>query len=246
MEVMMQVESMIQAGNPFETIQGMLDGFKNQVNAEQIAHDDVHTRQQNECDGEISFRVTEVTDATNVLRDATNQLNRCSIQRAKAQAQLTTTQDFLIQSRQHLEAIAGVRRAQQENFSRAAITFHDAVKALEDAIDLANELQTGAASFSQMADHTGKMMKHAIDLGKTGSYAAVFAAIAKMSFAQQADQADVERLVSLLNTLKDTLEALYADWVDDNNASVQFYNNQKDIFDANIARLEALEKTLTS
>lgn len=138
---------------------------------------------------------------------------------------MSTTSDFLIQNRQHLELIGSVRRAQQENFSRAAIVFHDAIRGLEDAIDLANQLQAGGASFSQLADHVGVMMKHAIDLGKTGAYGAVFASMAKMSLAQQVDQADVERLVSLLNNLKDQLENLYAQWVDDNNASVQFYNN---------------------
>jgi hypothetical protein len=144
-----------------------------------------------------------------------------------------------------LELIFQVRRAQQENFSRAAVSFHDAVKGLEDAIDLANQLGSGAASLAQLADHTGVMMKHAIDLGKTGAYGAVFASIAKISLAQGVDQADVERLVSLLNNLKEQLEDVYAQWVNDNNASVQFYNNQKELFDGNVVRLEAAEKTLT-
>lgn len=79
MEVMVQVEAMIKAGDAFDTIQGMLDNFKNQVNSEQIAHDDLYQRQRGECDSEISFRVAEVTDATNVLRDSTAQLTRCTV-----------------------------------------------------------------------------------------------------------------------------------------------------------------------
>ena len=45
-------------------------------------------------------------------------------------------------------------------------------------------------------------MKHAVSLQKTGAYAAVLASLAKLSLSQQnADESDVERLISLLNNL---------------------------------------------
>ena len=65
---MLQVEASIKAGNPFETVLGLLNKFKDAVNREQLAHDDLYAAQKRECDGEIEFRVREVSDATVVLR----------------------------------------------------------------------------------------------------------------------------------------------------------------------------------
>jgi len=45
------------------------------------------------------------------------------------------------------------------------------------------------------------MIKDAVSLGKTSAYSAVLASMAKMSLLENVDPSDVERLVSLLNTL---------------------------------------------
>lgn len=39
---MVQVESAIQAGHPLDTVTGMLNSFKDSVNQEQLAHDDLY------------------------------------------------------------------------------------------------------------------------------------------------------------------------------------------------------------
>jgi hypothetical protein len=68
------------------------------------------------------------------------------------------------------------------------------------------------------------MMKHAVSLGKTGAYSAVLASLAKISLAQEVDQADVERLQGLLNTLRDNLMAAWNDFVEENNKGIEMFN----------------------
>lgn len=143
-----------------------------------------------------------MTDASKTLQAATGTLNGCTTQRGKAQAELGTTSDQLIQTRQHLSLIQEVRRVEQENYSRAAVVSNDALRALEDCQDLANQLLKGTASLAQLTDHTGKMIKQAVHLGKTAAYSAVFASLARLSLAEEVNVSDVERLQALLETLR--------------------------------------------
>jgi hypothetical protein len=138
MDVMVQVESALKTNNPLDTVNQMLADFKTAVNSEQMAHDDLYGRQKKECDGEIEFRRKEVGDATKTLAAANQQLNQCSVQKGKANAELGTTKDQLIMYRQHLDLVQDVRRIEQENFSGQAVVNHDAMNAIEDCLDLTN------------------------------------------------------------------------------------------------------------
>lgn len=87
------MEAKLAAGSPFDTVNQMLQDFKNSVTSEQIAHDDLYQRQKNECDSEISFRNGQIQEASKILSVATNQLNLCTFQRTKAQAEHGMTAD---------------------------------------------------------------------------------------------------------------------------------------------------------
>lgn len=67
---MVEVENKLKNGGPLDTINNVLAGFKDAINKEQISHDEVYSAQKVECDSELSFRNSEVSDATNTLRSA--------------------------------------------------------------------------------------------------------------------------------------------------------------------------------
>jgi hypothetical protein len=88
---------------------------------------------------------------------------------------------------------------------------------------MTQEFQTGGASLAQLADQTGKMMKHAVKLGKTAHYSAVLATMAKVSLAQQVEAADVERLVQLLNNLREVISDAFAEFTSENNHGIELF-----------------------
>lgn len=74
--------------------------------------------------------------------------------------------------------INDVRREETANFNKAAVTFNDAVNGIDDCIDMASSFATGSGSFIEMAKMTGKLVKHAVKLGKAPAYKAVMGALA--------------------------------------------------------------------
>lgn len=82
------------------------------------------------------------------------------------------------------------------------VIFNDALHAIDDAVYVSKKFSVGDASLIEMADSTGQLMQHAVQLGRTSHYAAVLASLARLSLAQQVNQADVDRLIQLLTTLR--------------------------------------------
>jgi hypothetical protein len=62
-----------------------------------------------------------------------------------------------------LDIINEVRRLETVQFNKAAVTFNDAVNAIDDAVDLAATFSTGG-SFIEVAKLTGRFAQHAIKL----------------------------------------------------------------------------------
>jgi len=240
MAVMMEVESHLKAGGPVETIGLVLQGFKDAVNAEQVAHDEVYGAQKAECDAEVAYRTTEVGDANDTLRQANKAIATATRLRAKAQSQLQAASENLIQNRQHLVIINDVIREEGASYNRNAVSYNDAINAIDDAIDLAQKLKEGG-SFLEVARTAGKFLKHAIALKMTNEYKAVMTAFAQITQDDEegADESAVERLIGLLNTLRENIVNEWAQYGEEHNESVASYNDQKERIDGNIARLEA-------
>ncbi|CAD8184855.1 unnamed protein product [Paramecium pentaurelia] len=238
MEIMMQIEAQLASGGPFDTINTMLQGFRTSVTSEQIAHDDLYARQKNECDSETAFRRGQIQDASKILSASTNQLNLCSFQRQKAKAEFGMTEDQLTMNQQHLSLIQEVRKTEQENFNKMAVIFQDALRVIDESVYLAKKFSVGDASLIELADATGQMMQHSVSLKRTGQYAAVLASLARISLAEQVSSADVDRLIQLLQTLRNNIEDSYNQFTAENNQAIVLYNNQKERIDKNIARLE--------
>lgn len=73
--------------------------------------------------------------------------------------------------------ISDIRREETANFNKNAVTFNDAVNAIDDCIDLAGEFATGGGSFIEIAKMSGKLVKHAVKLGKSATYKAAMGAL---------------------------------------------------------------------
>lgn len=243
MQIMTEVESKLKSGHASETVNGVLDGFKDAVNQEQAIHDEVYQKQKNECDSEIGYRKTEVEDATNTLRDANLQIRGCTMQQGKTQSALASTGDNLIQNNQHLDLINDVRRQETANFNKAAVSFNDAINAIDDCIDLAGTFATGGGSFVQVAKMTARLAKHAVKLGKSSAYKAAMGALVQLT-QEDSSTSDVERLVQLLATLRTNLENAWNEFGSDNENSLAAFNEQKERITDNVKRLETQEQKL--
>jgi exonuclease VII small subunit len=80
----------------------------------------------------------------------------------------------------------------------------------------------------------------------TAEYRAVLSAFAQVTQDEEgADASAVERLIGLLQTLKQHIVDEFAEFGNDHNDSLAAYNDQKDRIDGNIARLEKQEVQLT-
>jgi hypothetical protein len=88
MDVMIEVENKMKAGNPLVALEGPIQAFRDAVNQEQIHHDQIWGAQHDICEQEGAFREKEITEQSNILRDSTNALDSCQSQKVRAQNEL--------------------------------------------------------------------------------------------------------------------------------------------------------------
>lgn len=112
MNVMMEVENKLKNKSPLEAILNVLNDYRDAVNQEQVAHDEIHSVQQNECDTENEFRAAQVQDATNVLRDSSAQLRACENQKVRAQNELEVNEAQTFNNDEHLRIVLSMRDAE--------------------------------------------------------------------------------------------------------------------------------------
>ena len=190
----------------------------------------------------MEYRRTEVLDATNTLRGANQQLRGCQLAKDKSQGQLGFTEQILIQNRQHLTLINDVRREETVTFNKAAVTFNDAVNAIDDALDVCARFAKGGA-FIEFGTVAGKLLKHAVALGKTQEYKAVMNALIQVT-QEEANESAVERLASLLQTLRNAVTSTFDAYTEENSNSLAAFNDQKERIVSNVNRMEAQEARL--
>ncbi|KAM3144936.1 hypothetical protein pb186bvf_002941 [Paramecium bursaria] len=243
MNIMMEVENKLKSGGPLETVNGVLNGFKNAVGQEQAQHDEVYQLQAAECASEITYRSGEVQEASNILRAANGILKTSNILIGKTQATLAAIGDILTQTRQHIGIINDVRKEEAQTYNRAAVTFNDAINAIDDSLDLV--AAAGKASFVQIAELSTRLLKSAIALKKTKSFMAPMAVLAQLS-QEEGDSGAIERLGQLLTTLRAEVEAAWTAYGEQNAVSQQQFNAQKETFTNQVTRLEAVEAKLSN
>ncbi|KAM3144940.1 hypothetical protein pb186bvf_002945 [Paramecium bursaria] len=245
MNIMMEVENKLKSGGPLETVTGVLNGFKNAVGFEQAQHDEVQQLQAAECASEIAYRSGEVQQANNILRTASEILKTSQILIGKTSSTLQAVANILTQTRQHIGIINDIRKEQGQSYNRAAVTFNEALNAIDDSLDLVAEHSSGKTTFAQIADLSTRLLKSAIALKKTQSFMAPMAVLAQLSQAE-GDSGAIERLGQLLSTLRAEVEKAWNQYGELNAVSLNQFNAQKETFTNQVARLEKVETQLTN
>ncbi|CAD8131842.1 unnamed protein product [Paramecium pentaurelia] len=245
MNIMVEVENKIKSHSPLDTIKGVLDNFKSAVSEEQGTHDEVYTAQQAECQSEIAYRRAEVDDALSTLKIANGILKSSNILLKKTQATLGETENILNSVSLHIDLINDVRKEDTQSYNRGAVTFNDAINAIDDAIDLGVSLVKGEASLIQVADMTTKLMMASVATKMNKAFMIPLAALA--SIKQESDAAGAaERLVQLLQTLRSNVEEAWASYTAENTNAIALFTQQKDLYLDTQNRLESSKQQLVS
>ncbi|CAD8099022.1 unnamed protein product [Paramecium primaurelia] len=245
MNIMVEVENKIKTHSPLDSIKGVLNSFKSAVAEEQNGHDDVYNAQKVECDSEISYRRAEVEDANGTLKIANGILKTATILLKKTQATLGETENILNTVSQHISLINDARKEDTQSYNRGAVTFNDAINAIDDSIDLATALAKGEASLVQVADMTTKLMKSAIATKMNKVFMQAIGALAQITQEEDSTGA-AERLVQLLQTLRSTVEEAWASYTADNTNALGLFSQQKDLYLASQTRLDEAKTHLSS
>ena len=58
---------------------------------------------------------------------------------------------------------------------------NDAIVALNECIEIVDEIYAGGASFVQLAENSKKMLKHAVELKQTREYAPMLSVLAQVA-----------------------------------------------------------------
>ncbi|CAD8046415.1 unnamed protein product [Paramecium sonneborni] len=245
MNIMVEVENKIKAHSPLDTIRGVLDNFKSAVAQEQGTHDEVYGAQQAECQSEIAYRRAEVEDATTTLRIANGILKTSTVLLKKTQATIGETENILNTVSLHIGLINDARKEDTQSYNRGAVTFNDAINAIDDSLDLAAALAKGKASLIQVAEMTTKLMKASVATKMNKAFMTPLAALAQIT--QEDDAAGAaERLAQLLQTLRTVVEEAWSSYTAENTNALALFTQQKDLYLASQSRLDASKGRLTT
>ncbi|CAD8043947.1 unnamed protein product [Paramecium primaurelia] len=245
MNIMVEVENKIKSHSPLDTIRGVLDNFKSAVAQEQGTHDEVYGAQKAECESEIAYRRAEVEDATGTLKIANGILKTSNILLKKTQATLGETENILNTVSLHIGLINDARKEDTQSYNRGAVTFNDAINAIDDSLDLAAALAKGKASLIQVADMTTRLMKASVATKMNKAFMTPLAALAQIT--QEDDAAGAaERLVQLLQTLRANVEEAWASYTTENTNALALFTQQKDLYLASQTRLDASKGRLNT
>ncbi|CAD8204697.1 unnamed protein product [Paramecium octaurelia] len=245
MNIMVEVENKIKAHSPLDSIKGVLNSFKSAVAEEQSGHDDVYNAQKTECDSEIAYRRAEVEDANGTLKIANGILKTATILLKKTQATLGETENILNTVSLHITLINDARKEDTQSYNRGAVTFNDAINAIDDSIDLATALAKGQASLVQVAEMTTKLMKSAIATKMNKAFMQAIGALAQITQEEDSTGA-AERLVQLLQTLRSNVEEAWASYTAENTTALGLFAQQKDLYLASQTRLDDAKTHLSS
>ncbi|CAD8054017.1 unnamed protein product [Paramecium sonneborni] len=245
MNIMVEVENKIKAHSPLDTIKGVLDNFKSAVAQEQGTHDEVYGAQQAECVSEIAYRRAEVEDATGTLKIANGILKTSNILLRKTQATLGEVENILNTVSLHVGLINDARKEDTQSYNRGAVTFNDAINAIDDSLDLAAALAKGGASLIQVAEMTSRLMKASVSTKMNKAFMAPLAALAQIT--QEEDSVSAaERLAQLLQTLRSNVEEAWASYTAENTNALALFSQQKDLYLASQSRLDSSKGRLTT
>lgn len=208
--VMSQIEATIKNGGALEIITKTLDNFENEITAEQASHDELIERSRVQCADEFDFRRREVADANAALREGEATLEGAQDQLRRASSDLTFVQHSLIDYADFIELLGERREREAAEFAGEQAAYELNIATVNEVVELLEGLFEGEEEFIQIAKHSHKLLKVAMNTKKPEMFASTFSALASLSTMDSA--ADLELLEKVRNVLNNLSEAINAEW----------------------------------
>ncbi|CAK72565.1 unnamed protein product (macronuclear) [Paramecium tetraurelia] len=229
MNIMVEVENKIKAHSPLDTIKGSPKNKEHTMKSMELKRLNAIAKSLTEA--------LEVEDATGTLKIANGILKTSNILLKKTQATLGEVENILNTVSLHIGLINDARKEDTQSYNRGAVTFNDAINAIDDSLDLAAALAKGGASLIQVAEMTTKLMKSSVATKMNKAFMAPLAALAQIT--QEEDSVGAaERLAQLLQTLRSNVEEAWASYTAENTNALGLFAQQKDLYLASQARLD--------
>jgi len=239
MVLLTQVEAKMKAGGPLDAITRQLNEFQTTITEEQETHNRLYEQQNHECADEFSFRDREVADAVSALKEATETLDGCTSQNARAEGDLAITKQQLADNRSYLASIEDNRRRAAFDFETATTVYQAMTKAIDEALVILEEIWAGETSFVQLAKHANGMLKTAVKIRKAHLMAPVLAALAQMASSKvEADEGFLERVKGMLNNFREKVVADFQTAATSEDENVNQYTTDKTRLETTISNLE--------
>jgi chromosome segregation ATPase len=224
--------------NAGDSLVDYIDGLAADVVAEQNAHQTLAEQQDAECDQEIKFRTTEVGDANNSLIASDTHLKKCQGALDQANTDLDNLNAQLEVVQAQLANLEQTRADELASFQEHEQEHLDAITAVNEAFDIlgefANSNAAGVSLLAQLGKHITKQIKVSIASKFFMHYAPVIAFLAATPKDVTVSAEDLEKLSSLFQKLEDNLEASLADIRATEEADIESYTTQKDLFNSQI------------
>jgi len=201
MKVFTEVEAKIKAGGPLDIIAKTLDDFTQAVIAEQSAHDALHERSTNECNGEFDFRSKEVADAVGALKQGQATLDGCVDQKARATSDLSFTRKVLAETQNFLRILTESRQHEAEDFLAKSESYEYNSAGINEAIDILEGVFSGESSLIELVRHAHKLLANSVQIGGAAKWAPAMSALAQVTFNGGADNELLEQIRNILNKL---------------------------------------------
>lgn len=129
-----------------DAITDILAQFEDEITSEQVAHQELFTRQTTECDSEIDFRSKEIKEAELAIQEAQNTLESCQGQKQRAD----TDQKQATGQLSNVRTSLGTLNRQKVEWDYQVETRLEASKmalnAFPECYRLLDELENGGAS----------------------------------------------------------------------------------------------------
>ena len=210
-----EIEAQLSSGGPLSAITGTLDKLTKQIRDEQTEHDAMWAIQQVDCVEEKTFRTNEITVATDSLKRANTHFTACSHSLDKAQVDLGTNEQDILDTQSALAEVKAIRTAEIALFVAKKADFLHGIEVIEGTLDFLDELVGGDATLLQLSSMSMELIKATSKIGHIHVAAPAISLLANMAASEEdlfVDQTAVQRirdmLTNMANTIADALDEL--------------------------------------
>jgi hypothetical protein len=224
--ILAQVKSRLTAQGPLNEVYELLDTLEKQIRDEQIAHDDSRIIQNKNCVDEEAFRTKEINDAKFAMERALAEEKRCQGALDKSNDLLTKNRKDQEINRAALEAQINQRDADKKLYDQRKQDHADLISAIDRSVDIVNSLlepqSTGA--LIQLNRQLTNLLVVSSRNRQTKSAAPIITAMAQIALNKFSNQASVEKVLGLLETLRKNTEKSEDNYDEDERKSIELYN----------------------